>query len=175
MSRQRASLQRCMHGEVPHTHSRRLGVGRAEYHMAAAPPGSEVQREGWLRKRPTPQTGRPWKESTVNKRFFVTRGFHVTYYNTAKPKAGIKPNGSFDLRRVVLIRPLRDRDPTAREFVLELDVGVHKIALDFGYFGEMREWMRFWVPAIPDHAIPVDWEFGQETKKNAAYRSAVKK
>ena len=132
--------------------------------MQVAEKSGQVSREGWLKKKPSSQHSRPWKESTLQKRFFVTRGFHVSYYNTAKPKDGAKPNGSFDLRRVTVIRPLLDRDATAKPFVLDMEVQGHKFAVDFGYAGEMREWLRLWMPAIADHAIPDDWELGQEMK-----------
>ena len=55
--------------------------------MAVFPEGTpgprDAWRASWLRKKPTSETGKPWKSSKIDKRFYVTKGFRVDYYDKA--------------------------------------------------------------------------------------------
>ena len=60
--------------------------------------------DGWVLKKPTSQSGKPWASSALQKRYVQTRGPHVSYYADAPAgahrEAGAKPRGVFDLREV---------------------------------------------------------------------------
>ena len=47
------------------------------------PSPKDAWRAGWLRKKPTSETGKPWKSSKIDKRFYVTKGYRVDYYDKA--------------------------------------------------------------------------------------------
>ena len=38
--------------------------------------------------------------------------------------------------------------------MIDVVAGVHRITFDFGYKGEMREWLRIWANAVPAPALP---------------------
>ena len=143
-----------------------------------APTVKDAWRAGWLRKKPTSETGKPWKNSKVcaqttaacaspiddsrllpnhpqiDKRFYVTKGFRVDYYDKAlQPgqESKIKPKGTFDLRDVAMLRP--PEDATAPQWALEVIVDDHGFVLDFGYRGERDMWLRIWCNAIESAAV----------------------
>ena len=106
------------------------GVGKASSHqgfsyvptsmsearsMAAAPtmPAEfSVRREGWLLKN---HHGGSFSKNK-KKRWFLSDGFHVEYWETAQRK---KRAGKFDLRNVVGLRPSIDADvPHGLDFEL---------------------------------------------------------
>ena len=77
---------------------------------------SLTSRSGWLKKKPTSHEKKAWRDAGVQKRFYVSRGLRVEYYDRAPvgEQAGkLKPRGTFDLRNVTRLRPAQPDDPTA--------------------------------------------------------------
>ena len=69
---------------------------------------SLTSRSGWLKKKPTSHEKKAWRDAGVQKRFYVSRGLRVEYYDRAPvgEQAGkLKPRGTFDLRNVTSLRP----------------------------------------------------------------------
>ena len=62
-------------------------------------------------KKPTSQSNKPWSSSSLQKRYFESRGYTVAYYadEAAKRSKGTKPRGTFDLRDVSMLRDVRAR------------------------------------------------------------------
>ena len=124
---------------------------------------SLTSRSGWLKKKPTSHEKKAWRDAGVQKRFYVSRGLRVEYYDRAPvgEQAGkLKPRGTFDLRNVTSLRPAQPDDPTAPAAALILVVDAHRMTLDFGYKGERDAWLHIWANGVPPEAIPADWEEG---------------
>ena len=119
-----------------------------------------MRREGWLRVS---------SSRGVRRLFVVSDGFVVKCYAAppgAAPKRGSvlsalksKARVSFDLRRVTTLGPATRRNPAAPAWVIDVVAesatfaGIH-LTFDFGYKGEMREWLRIWANAVPAPALP---------------------
>ena len=65
-----------------------------------------ADRQGWARKKPSSHQKRAWRNAPIQRRYFVTKGAHVDYYQKAPLGAAeaTKPKGSFDLRKVTALR-----------------------------------------------------------------------
>ena len=121
-------------------------------------------KEGWLRKN---HKNSAWTATGTKRRWFVTNGFHVFYYED-NMKSTVR--GHFDLRNVVTIRPCAD--PAAPEAVdiMVAEGAIHNVPkknLIISFFGDVSEkskWLALWCSAIApqfvdaklkDHADPV--------------------
>ena len=155
------------------TESRKMSAGpsaaaadstRSSASSADEPLGDSLtSRSGWLKKKPTSHEKKAWRDAGVQKRFYVSRGLRVEYYDRAPvgEQAGkLKPRGTFDLRNVTSLRPAQPDDPTAPAAALILVVDAHRMTLDFGYKGERDAWLHIWANGVPPEAIPADWEEG---------------
>ena len=124
-----------------------------------------AKRTGWCKKQTSAETkkGLKWKEASLVKRYFISDGFRVDYYdkapvkdNKAKDGSKAKSRGVFDLREVESLST--PTDPTAPEWCLMVQVEKHRFVLDFGYKGERNAWLRIWCNAVPSLAISKEWQ-----------------
>jgi hypothetical protein len=107
--------------------------------MAAA---SSADHAGWFDKKPTSQASREWSSCTPQKRYFVTRGSIVQYFASEPSGTGAKPNGTFDLGNVTLLRPARTEDRTAPPRALECEVDSHHFVLDLVQQDAVDVWVE---------------------------------
>ena len=123
---------------------------------------------GWVRKKPSPHANTPWQRASTNaniqKRWLVTHGHLVNYYASPAPLARRRPNGSFDLRQVTLLKPANEIDPTAPEFSIEVIVAKHHIVIDFEQREAHDACLEIWANAAPRDAMPEGWVIGQSSK-----------
>jgi len=141
----------------------------AQQDAVQAPAGETVPTwAGWVRKKPSPHANTPWQRASTNaniqKRWLVTHGHLVNYYASPAPLARRRPNGSFDLRQVTLLKPANEIDPTAPEFSIEVIVAKHHIVIDFEQREAHDACLEIWANAAPRDAMPEGWVIGQSSK-----------
>ena len=110
--------------------------------------------EGWVLKKPTSQGTKPWATSALQKRYLETHAHAVAYFaeEGAKRPPGMKPRGTFDLRDVSMLR--ESLDPTAPGTAVELTVRKHAFTLSFKSDFERDRFLRLWINAVPEAAVP---------------------
>jgi len=115
-----------------------------------------LKREGWVRKKPSSHAKTPWLKAPIQRRYFVSYGYYVDYYQKQPAKEGptAKPKGSFDLRRVTSVKQVHPEDTSAPPYAIEVIVGAHKLTIDFGYLDERSAWLKIWSLAIPPGVLP---------------------
>ena len=110
--------------------------------------------EGWLQKKPTSQASKPWHKATTQRRYFESRGLHVSYFvdEPSRRAPSARARATFDLRDVTVLRPAADS--SAPSTAIDVEVGAHRFTLDFGVDQEMDRWLRLWSNCVPEGAMP---------------------
>ena len=116
---------------------------------------------GWVKKKPSPQFSKPWKSARLQKRWLITRGNVVDYYDNQPKTSRDKPKGSFDLRVVEKLRPAKESDPTAPDSAVLIVVAKHQIVIDFMFCDERDGCLRIWANAAPPASMPSGWKTAQ--------------
>ena len=134
---------------------------------------TQAMHECLVKKKRSPDSKKEWAKcaKTVQKRWLVTRGCHVDYYTYPKPSKGkVKPQGSFDLRHVSMLRPARTGDPTAPEFAVEVISNRHHIVLDFELKAQHDACLMIWCSVAPPHTMPEAWKDAAHLQPSASVR-----
>ena len=139
----------------------------------------------------TGASARQWRGGSVKRRWFVSKGYLVEYFEAA-PRVGQapRPKGAFDLRYVERLQP--SDDATAPPLAFEVVVGsggggksrkftfAAVAPADGGSADAEREaWLRLWTAAAPEQAVAAAWRHKRSTalaqEIEGAYAGAQKK
>jgi hypothetical protein len=113
------------------------------------------ERHGWFLKKS--KTSRPWAKAAHSRRWFVSCGPIVTYFEkpATNDHGGEKLRGVIDLREALLLKATVDE--TAPDFALDIMVKggrTYTIVPQPATTCERAAWMQLWVPSLKPELVP---------------------